>query len=92
MQRLGNFIKDTRGAAFIEAALIMPVILLLTLGGLAVGQTFVTYHLIDESLRGATRYLARVPANAVETWELTKARNLAGGARRSMLVAVVKST
>jgi Flp pilus assembly protein TadG len=66
------------GAAALEAALVLPVAIILMAGGVEFGQLFSVYGTAAKSMRDATRYLARVPqASICDTWALNNAKNLA---------------
>jgi Flp pilus assembly protein TadG len=55
-----RFLGDERGAAILEATVVIPTILAFGLGALEFGNVFYNYHLIQTGVRDATRYLARV--------------------------------
>jgi Flp pilus assembly protein TadG len=66
------------GAAALEAALVVPVAIVLMAGGVEFGQLFSVYGTAAKSVRDATRYLARVPpASICDTWALNNAKDLA---------------
>jgi Flp pilus assembly protein TadG len=74
---LRRLARCTSGSATLEAALVMPVIISLLIGGVSFGQLFSAYGTAEKSMRDAARYLARVPAPYVCTWGLSNALNLA---------------
>jgi Flp pilus assembly protein TadG len=63
----------TSGAAMLEAAVVMPVVV----GGIEFGSFFLRYGTAAKSVRDAARYLARVPEASVCSGGLTIATNLA---------------
>jgi len=66
------------GAAALEAALVVPVVIALMAGGVEFGRLFSTYGTAAKSVRDATRYLARVPSASIcDTWALNNAKSLA---------------
>lgn len=67
----------TSGAALMETAIVFPLVLTLMFGVLDIARAFQDYHTADKSMRSATRYLARVPADAVCGWGWTNAQDLA---------------
>ena len=78
---------DREGAALVEFTVLMPMLLLLLAGFIEFGIAIQQYHLVQKSMRDATRYLARVPhdkstlfdatsCNAAPTGEVLKAKNL----------------
>lgn len=63
------------GAAGVEFALLLPLLLVLTFGITEVGRLLLDYHAIEKSVRGATRYLTRVADPAAAT-EVAKAKSI----------------
>jgi hypothetical protein len=55
----------------------MPLAISLMAGATDFGLAYSELSTAQKSLRGATRYLARLPANAVCSWGQTNAKNLA---------------
>ncbi len=55
-----KFLKDANGAAAVEAAIVMPVILALAFGTIEFSNAFWDHQLISTGVRDAARYLARV--------------------------------
>lgn len=47
-----------------ETALVLPVLLILLLGLVELGRALHAYHALEKAVRGAARYVARVPASA----------------------------
>jgi len=58
---LKRFMADRRGAAFIEMALVLPLLFLLVAGVLEFGRMLYHNSVIEAGLRDAGRYLSRVP-------------------------------
>jgi len=56
MQRSWVRRKDERGAVLIEAALVMPILIMLVLGIWSVGRAYNVYLTIDHAAREAARY------------------------------------
>lgn len=54
-------VRDARGAALVEAALVIPILLVLGLGAIELGHLIYQVHLVKCSLRDGARYLAYVP-------------------------------
>jgi Flp pilus assembly protein TadG len=83
---LSRFLRDKQGVAFLELALLFPLLLALSLGVFEFGRGLQHYHAVNKAVRDAARYLARVPASCasagtaagtVDTTFQTNARNLA---------------
>ena len=75
---LRPLVRCTSGAAALEAAMVIPVAIVLMAGGVEFGRLFTLYGTAAKSVRDATRYLARVPqANICDNWALNNAKNLA---------------
>lgn len=74
---------DRRGTAIVEAAIVLPVMILLLFGLIEIGRALMEHHTLTRSVRDAARYVARVPllcpATDDPTWSGVKsiARNLA---------------
>src|SRR3712207_2854280 len=77
VKSLGRLWSCTSGAALVEASLVVPLAASLMIGGMEFARAAANYLLIDKTMRGAARYLARVPPGAVSGWGLERARNLA---------------
>lgn len=73
--------RDRRGHAIMELAVLYPMLLALGLGVFETGNLAYRWHLIDNGVRDASRYLARVPYDPGNATEITtqngKAANLA---------------
>lgn len=54
--------RAQRGAAAIELAIVMAVMLLLTAGTVEFGRAFWYYNALDKATRDAARYLSDIPA------------------------------
>lgn len=78
LQRLRSFHRDRSGTSFLEAAIILPVVLLIIGGIYDFGRAAATMSAAQKSLRGAVRYLSLLPSGLVcSTWGVTNAKNLA---------------
>jgi Flp pilus assembly protein TadG len=71
------FLRCTSGNAALETVIVLPLALSLMAGSVEFGLALQAYLTAEKTVRSATRYLARVPATAVDSWGLTQARNLA---------------
>lgn len=58
-----NFRNDQRGAAYIEMAVVMPVLLSICLGVFEFGNAIYSRHLIENGVRDAARYVAGIQYN-----------------------------
>ena len=74
---VGRALRCSSGTASIEAVLVLPVSIALMAGGTEFARGFSHYSTADKAMRGAARYLARVPEDAICSWGLNNARNLA---------------
>jgi Flp pilus assembly protein TadG len=52
-------LRDTRGNAAVEMALMLPFLLVLLLGSIELGRYFLNQHVMVKGLRDAARYAAR---------------------------------
>jgi len=59
MRPLLSFVRDTRGAAAAEMALIMPLLLLIMFGSVELGNYFMDEHRLVQSVRDGARFAAR---------------------------------
>lgn len=66
MRWLGHFVRDTRGAAAAEMALVLPLLLVLMFGGFEAGHYFFTEHKIVKAVRDGARYAGRLPFDAYD--------------------------
>ncbi len=53
--------RDRDGAAAVEFAFILPILLLLMIGAIELGRGLHDFHVVNESVRDAAHYLSRVP-------------------------------
>ena len=53
--------RDRRGTAFVETAIVLPLIMLLLFGLIEMGRALHQQHILAKTVRDAARYLARVP-------------------------------
>jgi hypothetical protein len=75
---LQQLVRCISGAAALEAAIVLPVAIVLMAGGVEFGRLFSVYGTAAKSVRSAARYVARVPqANICDKWVLNNAKNLA---------------
>jgi Flp pilus assembly protein TadG len=72
-----RFRRCTSGTAMIEAAILMPVMVIFMVGVADFGRVYGTLATAQKSMRDATRYLTLLPPSAVCGWGLTNAKNLA---------------
>ena len=74
-------LRDRRGAAAAEMALMLPVLMLVLFGIIEFGRLVHDYHIINKGVRNAGRYLSRIdldcPGAVVSAPETAIARNLA---------------
>ena len=57
-----RFLRSKRGSAGVEFALLLPLLMILLFGGIEIGRVLHDYHVVNEAVRDAARYLSRVPA------------------------------
>jgi len=78
---LARWLAGSGGAAAVELALVLPVLMVLAFGFLEVGRLFWTYHIASSSVRDAARYAARLgltcPGNTNSFGSLAPVRRLA---------------
>lgn len=86
MMRRGSIMRDRKGSAAVEMALVTPLLLVIMFGSVEVGNYFYNEHLLTKAVRDGARYAARqnfsyyttctgVPGGAGGTVE-TETRNL----------------
>lgn len=82
----GRFARGTSGAAAVEFAMILPVLVVMLFGAIEFGRLVHDYHVVTKGVRDATRFLSRVPASCPggagpgvidDANDITRARNLA---------------
>ncbi len=61
MRSKAGIIRDCRGAAFLEMAVLTPVLVLLAAGVFEFGRVLYHHQLIETGVRDAARYLSRRP-------------------------------
>ena len=76
MKRLSGFTSDQEGSAFLEGAVLVPVLFALVFGVVEFSYYFYQHHLVSTGVRDAARYLARVQ-NPTAAAAQTTAQNLA---------------
>src|SRR5712692_3238476 len=79
--------RCNEGSAFVEGAIVMPVLLTLVLGVLEFSWLFYQQHLISTGIRDAARYIARSPnpndpTIQVDAKNLATTGEFAGGSAR----------
>lgn len=80
---LAGLLRDRRGTAIVETAIMLPLVTLLLFGLVEAGRALQHQHALNKSVRDAARYLARIPlacpATADTGWASAKvnAQNLA---------------
>lgn len=89
VRALKRLIGAERGAALVEFTVLMPLLFALMAGFIEFGMALQRHHVVQKSLRDATRYLAQVPGfdattpvdatpcNATPTGQALIAKNLA---------------
>jgi Flp pilus assembly pilin Flp len=58
-----RFARARQGNAGVEFALLLPFLMLLLFGGIEIGRGLHDFHVVNETVRDAARYLSRVPVN-----------------------------
>jgi Flp pilus assembly protein TadG len=58
MRKLHQILRDERGAALIEATIVMPLVLILTFGLLEFGNAMWRYHTAEKATAAGVRWLA----------------------------------
>ena len=61
MRILARLLKNPRGSAAAEMALVLPILLVLLFGSVELGYYFMSEHVVDKAMRDASRYAARLP-------------------------------
>ncbi len=56
-----KFARTTHGNAGVEFALLLPLLVLLLFGGIEMGRALHDFHVVNETVRDAARYMSRVP-------------------------------
>jgi Flp pilus assembly protein TadG len=59
--RARNVLECESGAALVEMTVILPVLLILFVGGVEFGRALTYHHAIEKAARDTGRYLARLP-------------------------------
>lgn len=70
---LHRFTKDERGVQLVEAAIVIPIFLVLFAATAEFGRFFYEYQTLAKAVRGGARYLSSVPLSAGEK---TTAQNI----------------
>ena len=83
---LSGLLRRRDGAAAVEFAMVLPVLLLILFGTIELGRLIHNYNVVAKGVRDASRYLARVPSTtscAGLTWSpdsitaVTETKNMA---------------
>jgi Flp pilus assembly protein TadG len=56
-----RFTRGERGAAGVEMALVLPLLVILSFGAIEIGRMLWEYHIVTKGVRDGVRYLTRVP-------------------------------
>ena len=56
LSKVGRFVRNTAGTAAVEFALVLPVLLLVTLGIIEGGRTFLALHALEKVAGDGVRY------------------------------------
>jgi len=62
-----GFRKARNGSAGVEFALILPVLMLILFGAIEFGRAWHDFHVVNQSVRDAARFLSRVPYTCTGT-------------------------
>src|SRR4051794_21439070 len=73
-QKARRFARDSRGAAFAEAAIVLPALLLVMSVGVELGRFFYSYNTLAKATRVSARFLCSRELNSVN---IAQARSLA---------------
>ncbi len=73
-RRLAEIWNCESGNALVEAAIVLPLGILLLAGGWELGRGLSYYHAVDKAVRDAARYVARLPQGIA--YDQARARNL----------------
>ncbi|KLK92639.1 hypothetical protein AA309_13160 [Microvirga vignae] len=71
--RARNVLECESGAALVEMTVILPVLLILFVGGVEFGRALTYHHAIEKAARDTGRYLSRLPEALA--FDQTRARN-----------------
>ena len=66
MTHLRALVRDTRGAAAAEMALVLPLLLVLMFGGFEAGHYFYTEQKVIKAVREGARYAGRLPFSSYD--------------------------
>src|SRR4051794_35716215 len=80
-QKAKRFGRDSRGAVFAEAAIVLPVLLLVMSVGVELGRFFYTYNTLAKATRVSARFLSTrdlTPANIAEAKNMVVYGNVGG--------------
>lgn len=61
MRRTSSLLRDRRGAAAAEMALVLPLLMVLMFGSFELGKFFLDAHTVQKAVRDGARYAARQP-------------------------------
>lgn len=68
MRRVAHLLRDTRGAAGVEMALVAPLLLTLLFGAVEIGNYFRAEHMLLKGVRDAAIYASRL---SIENYDCT---------------------
>ena len=91
MRNFGKLLRNGRGAAAAEMALVAPMLLILMLGSFEVGNYFRSEHILAKSVRDGARYAARQPFTTFAGCSATLA-DVPGSLRDSTMLIVRNGT
>jgi hypothetical protein len=73
-KRLWDVWRDESGNALVEAAIVVPVALMVLAGGFELSRGISYHHAADKAVRDAARYIARLPSGLA--YDTARAQNL----------------
>ena len=86
--RLGS----ERGIELIEFALVLPFLLLLTLGTIEFGRIYYTYNTLTKAVRDGARYAATSRIKADGTWVATEIPSVETRTRNLVVYGIISPT
>lgn len=76
MRRLSAFMRNNRGVAAAEMAMLLPFLIVLMFGSMELGNYFYTEHKVVKAVRDGARFAARLPFDAYSCAALTDTAKL----------------